>query len=372
MLDPNSAHYNPNLYGGALDPGGLFGYQLAYDSGTHATYLVGTPKPEAFEFPALVTAAQNIWYSTSPWLDRQADMRDAYSGHVTKTDSKTEPGVWVKAVGNWTSRSTSQTWSVYGLTNQINMSYNQQIEGLVGGVDFAKTGAKQGDGTLVGGFTLGYVDSNVDFAGTKTHAKLSGTVLGVYGTYIKGGLFVDASFKADLMNMTDSVPGIGYQGKSSVDSYGGMLDTGYRIHLSNLLSGIDVEPLGTLSFVRTHMDALTTPSALIDFGDNDSIRGAIGVRLSGDVARTNDFLVRFNLTERTWDEFEAKNHATFITTGNPNLVLTDKFTGAFQEVSGGFQVFGLKNGWSGFVDGDWKVKGHYSQPGVTVGFRYQW
>ncbi len=299
-------------------------------------------------------------------------MRDAFDGHVTPSQGKTEPGVWVKAVGNWTSRSTDHSWSAYGLTNNIHSSYNQQVEGLVGGVDFARTGTHPGDGTVVFGGTIGYVDSSVDFQGTHTRAHMSGTVLGVYGSYIKGGLFVDGSFKADLMHLTDTVPGAGYHGKSSLDSYGGMLDTGYRIHLPGLVSGIDLEPLGTLAFVRTHIGALNVPGSTVSFGDNDSLRGALGVRLSGDLAKTDNYLLRFNITERTWDEFEAKNHATFISAGNPSLTLTDKFTGPFQELSGGLQVFSQKSGWSGFVDGDWKVKGHYSSPGVTVGFRYQW
>ncbi len=320
----------------------------------------------------LATAAQNIWYSTSPWLDRQADMRDAFGGKVLPEQNKVEPGVWVKAVGNWTTRSTDQNWSVYGLTNHIHTSYNQQVEGLVGGADIAKTGAHPGDGTLVAGVSLGYVDSNIDFDGTHTKAHMSGTVLGGYVSYIKSGFFFDGSLKADLMHLTDTVPTGGFHGKTHVDSIGGMADTGYRIHLPGLVSGIDVEPLATLAFVTTDIGNFNLPGATIQFGDNDSLRGAFGVRLSGDVAKTDNYTVRFNVTERTWDEFEAKNHATFITSGNPNLTLTDKFTGAFQELSGGLQVFSQKSGWSGFVDGDWKVKSHYSSPGVTVGFRYQW
>ena len=372
VLDPQSSHYNPNLFGGSLDPGGLFAYQLAYDSATKATYLVGAPKPVVFEFAALGTAAQNVWYATSPWLNRQADMRDAFDGHVTATEGKTEPGVWAKAVGSWTNRSSDQAWSAFGVTNNIQMQYDQQTEGLVGGVDFAHTGARHGDGTFVFGGSVGYVDSTVDFAGSHTKAKMSGAVLGVYGSYIKNGLFVDASFKADLMKLTDTVPGIGFQGKANANSYGGMLDTGYRIHLSGLVSGVDLEPLATLTYVSTHIGALNVPGATVDFGDNHSLRGAIGVRLSGDLIRNDSFLMRFNITERTWDEFDGKNHATLLTSGNPNLALTDRFSGAFQELSGGLQVFGSKSGWSGFVDGDWKVKSHYSSPGVTVGFRYQW
>ncbi len=150
-----------------------------------------------------------------------------------------------------------------------------------------------------------------------------------------------------------------------------MLDTGYRIHLSGLAGGVDVEPLATVSYVTTHVGALAVPNATVDFGDNNSLRGALGVRLSGDLARSDNYLLRFNITDRGWYEFDGKNHATIVQSGSPDLTLTDKFNGMFNEVSGGFQLYG-KNGWSGFVDGDWKVKNHYSSPGVTVGFRYQW
>jgi outer membrane autotransporter protein len=203
---------------------------------------------------------------------------------------------------------------------------------------------------------------------------MTGVVLGAYATYIKGGLFADASFKADLLNLNLAMPSIsGMNNSTSANSYGGMLDTGYRLHIKGLVHGVDVEPLATLAAVRTEIGGMKGAGSTISFGDNDSIRLAAGARLSGDLVRNSNYLLRFNVTTRVWNEFESKNHTTFSEPGSPDLTLRDKFSGAFEEVSGGLQVFGQNGqGWSGFVDGDWKVKHNYSSPGVTVGFRYQW
>ena len=43
--------------------------------GTNDTVLVSQPGPLAKEAPILATAAQDVWYATAPWQDRQADLR---------------------------------------------------------------------------------------------------------------------------------------------------------------------------------------------------------------------------------------------------------------------------------------------------------
>ena len=74
----------------------------------HELRTVG-PGLGAFEFPAGVTAAQDIWYQmTGTWLDRQVDLRLALNQTtVTPTADLTPstpvipvtPGIWMKGVG---------------------------------------------------------------------------------------------------------------------------------------------------------------------------------------------------------------------------------------------------------------------------------
>jgi hypothetical protein len=92
VLDPNStgfATFGPNARGLIK---GMWLYTLA-NTGQNEV-LVSSAGPGAFEAPIIATAAQDIWYATAPWQDRQADLRD--SALLTPGDlGSFTPGVWI-------------------------------------------------------------------------------------------------------------------------------------------------------------------------------------------------------------------------------------------------------------------------------------
>ena len=108
-LNGNSTGYH--LFGPSpVDAGlvkGLWMYEIANNvqvAGQNDTVLVSTPSPLAFEMPVIATVAQNIWYMTAPWQDRQADLRDSALLQPGSLGAGFTPGVWLKAVGDWTDR----------------------------------------------------------------------------------------------------------------------------------------------------------------------------------------------------------------------------------------------------------------------------
>ena len=135
-LDPDSSHYT-TFYGPAALQKGLWLYTI--DNQPNETILTSVPGPEAYHFPQAITAAQNVWYANAPWQDRQADLRD---DQLTMTDPPTyEPGVWLKAVGDWASRSGTVS---PGLGFRYDTGYNQDTYGIIGGVDVDRHSLFQG------------------------------------------------------------------------------------------------------------------------------------------------------------------------------------------------------------------------------------
>ena len=346
----------------ALDAG-LFAYKLVYNSGEER--LISLPDNEASELPTLLTAAQGLWYETSPWLDRQADLRDQLDGGK----GTVTPGLWGKVLGHWTSRDTSQTVSAGGTSMVNKADYNQDTYGFVAGIDTGSSNVLgQGD-TLLGGVSAGYVTSDQNFKSSPTTAEYKGAVLGIYATYLKGDFFVDAMAKANLLSMDYKAPSLGNSTASpDVKSYGVELDAGQRFPLSE---STFVEPLASLTYAKTSIDSFSITGARFDFKDATSFRGSLGLRGGATAYKSSETKVDLSLTGRLWNEFEGDNKMVIHSAG-PDLTMTDKFDGTFGEVIGSVNVFGLGDGLSGFVNGGAKFKSNYTSGELTAGLRYEW
>ncbi|MCE9648538.1 MAG: autotransporter outer membrane beta-barrel domain-containing protein [Parvibaculum sp.] len=346
-------------YRNVLDKG-LFFYDLLYTPAPRQHRLYGVPDAEAFELTRLETAAQSIWYSTSPWLDRQADLRDTLTAGGSVT-----PGLWLKAFGGWASRDTTDAFAVAGYNYTYDIDYDQNTYGAVAGFDVGGEGVFGEHDAILVGLSGGYVDSNVDF-NSPTSATFKGAVAGLYATYLNGGFYIDATAKANLLKMDYSAPTLaGFSASPNVRTYGGQIDTGWRFGES-----LFIEPLATLAYARTSIDSFTVLGTGVDFQDADSLRGSLGLRLGGQAKVSQGTLVSASLTGRVWNEFEGQNDVAFHSEG-PDLVLDDDFGGAYSEIGGSINVIGTESGWSGFINGGTKFKSDYTDTSVKVGIRLQ-
>ncbi|MFG1379204.1 hypothetical protein [Xanthobacter autotrophicus] len=383
VISSASANYSAK-FGGVIDKG-LFFYDLLVIGNDQ--YLIGMPDQEVFELPKLVTGAQAIWHETTGvWLDRQADLRTYLQGTtttlVTKEGVKTvsgapgsvTPGIWGKAIGSWGSRDSSDNYSAYGRTYGFDTGYNQNIYGFMAGADFGKEGVFGPNDAVVFGVLGGYVTSDLSFDSSPTSANYSGGTVGVYATYINNNWFLDALFKADLLSMDYDAPtlvGSGYFGQSTdANNLGFVVDTGYRFYKWGT-SGF-VDGLATLSYVNTNISNLTlVPGTLVDFGNNDSLRGSIGARVGANAYDAATYRVEASLTGRLWYEFLGDNAVTIYNPGTPfNTV--DNFDGLFGEVGVGMNVFAKDSGWNGFTNADVKFGDSYVAGSAKGGVRYQW
>jgi hypothetical protein len=381
-LASSSDYYDGNpadawLYGGhtgVLDKPGMFFYDLAYNSADSTERLIGVPKATAFEFAAMAGATTNVWYtSTQTWFDRTTDLRDTIQGR----SNGSEPGVWLKAVGDWTHRSQSASFTDFNQTYVFNTSYDQDTAGLLGGIDLLNDTDK--DKAWVVGLETGTIDSDVRFTHSPDRFSLTATDLGGYVTYLQGGLFVDGTLNANFLRLgtnlpsASMLPGGGLSGpplttNTHGTSWGGQVEAGYNMPLG---ASAFWEPVGSLSYVNSTFDNIPVLGGSDVLGNDTSFRGSLGVRLG----MTQDFQyykIKLAVTGRVWDEFNNDGTATLIVPGGPNFVSDDNLKGVFGEVSGQANLFTTTSGLSAFLTGGVKFKSNYDEGTVTLGARYQW
>jgi hypothetical protein len=145
-------------------------------------------------------------------------------------------GVWAKAIGAYSNRTTTQSLSsvlpAAAALGDFDLSYRQDIYGVLGGVDFAGS-----EGLLVPydagvlGLIGGYVKSTLNFKNSPTSFDYSGPTAGLSATYLAGGWFADALVKADFLTLNMNFPTLaafGYSGTSlKVTNAGGLANFGY-------------------------------------------------------------------------------------------------------------------------------------------------
>ncbi len=361
-LDPasggNGATYT-TAYGAAALQKDLWLYTLVNQP--NQTILVSVPGPQAYQFTDAITAAQTIWYMDSPWQDRQADLRD----NVATTSGGAggyEPGVWLKAVGDWASRDRTVS-PIAGL--KYDVGYNQTTYGIMGGIDADHHGLVHPGDTGLLGITGGYLSSDLDFKNSPAQGKFEGYEIGGYGTYISGPFYIDAQVKADILRLKASYGSLSQT--RDAHTIGGQIEGGYRF----AFLGGTVEPLATLAYASTTIGSFQVGGTTIRTDKADSFRGSLGLRFSTVISSGPNYLMKFAVEGRAWDEFEGDNHITLQSSG-PDLRLNDDFSGVFGEVGGGFNIFSKDGHHSGFLNASYKFKDNYEEGKVAVGYRYQW
>jgi hypothetical protein len=365
-LDPASANYVVRGGAGAIDTGFFF-YRLA-PLGTTQSALVSAPDNEAFEFTQMGAAATDTWYATTgAWFDRQADVRNTLGG----LEAGSHPGIWLKVVGDFASRNESQTYTFGGTPFTYDLGYKQNTAALIGGVDLL--GGSDGGKAWLVGVDLGYVDSDVNFRASSTRVSMSGTVLGVYGSWINGPWYLDATVNGNFLDMRDSLPSIPgtalipnpVTASGKVRSIGGQIEIGWRMPMSE---NSWWEPTASLAYVTTRFDNLTVPGGSVAFDDVKSLRGSLGLRASTLMTYAT-FSVQPTVYVKVWDEWKGDSRSTL---NNPGAAVVgqDSFQGTFADVGGQVNVFS-SGGLTAFVQGGYKWNSDYKDTTISAGFHYR-
>lgn len=350
------------LVGGPVDKG-LFQYDLALNP-SNEWVLASAPNQRFFELPSLVSAAQTMWQSSAGvWLDRTADLRSARAAACAGGEPgglKDEPvaacgagvarGAWAKVLGTSVSTSQNHRSSIFDNTYGFKVESQQRSYGVVAGFDFGRdVQAANGSATWMFGVMAGYLHSNLDFDNSSTSADFEGGLVGGYMSYIDGGWFVDAKLVANIGDMDYSARAMntGVKDGANFTSIGGVIDTGYRFNSGAAF----IEPGATLSYVSTDLDHLSVFDSTVDFGNDDSLRGRLGVRV-GTALFYERYKVEPFMGVSAWYEFAGDNTAD-VASGGYSLTADDDRGGASAEVSGGVNLFSLNDdGVSAFLKGN--------------------
>ncbi len=371
------------------------GFVTGEDSNWLSWYLVHDEEDRRFEYqagaspggaqlPGLQTQMQNVWYETQGVVsdhiraDRfggsglsstsNADLVDiipeAPQADAERYNSK---GIWAKIQGSWTNRDTAVNTVIGGGTASFDTSYDQDIFSILGGFDML---LGQNSPVRVGVFG-GYINSSADFNSWATSSDADGGTVGAYVDYTKDNFYVDATFKADFLNIdySTNITGVNAQtGSADVTNYGVEANAGYRF---NATHGF-IEPIISATYVHTQIDNFALGGVSAGFSNADSIRGGVGARVGTNKRFANGMQGEFTLLGKVWNEFENANQVTLVDTLGNTASFTDGINGVFGEVEGGINIFNAAKNASAFVSGGAEFNSDFTTYNAKAGFRWMW
>ncbi|HVX81297.1 MAG TPA: autotransporter outer membrane beta-barrel domain-containing protein, partial [Devosiaceae bacterium] len=347
------------LQNGPIDSG-LYTYDLSYffSSNDPSWWLTSAPNARAFELAALPSQIQNMdWALDSTWHDRTADLRDdAATGTATG-------GAWVKVLGQHTGRDYDQSFTDNNGTFTNTGHSDQKIGGVTGGVD---TVLHTHDMDVALGVMGSYMASSTAFTNTGTQVDISGTGVGAYATAMRGGFFLDAVGRVQFLgvNYATAAPWAD-MASSNARSYTAVVDAGYRTDIGPAT----IEPLATIAYNRTTLDDFALLGNNVSVDDASSLRGRLGVRVTGKVDTQGTTIKPF-AEANVWSQWMGDNTAT-LSGGATGVTLHDNTGGLSGELKGGVEVFngaGLSGFLSGLVRGGVSATTYGAQAGVRSSF----
>ncbi|MFZ5673799.1 MAG: autotransporter outer membrane beta-barrel domain-containing protein [Pseudomonadota bacterium] len=353
---------------------GFYTWDMRRDGNTFELFTSGVGGTGAYEFAAGITAMQDIWYQTTgTLLQRQADLRPLLGGtQVTPVADFSEPvaptpagqvgpGFWIKGVGAWLERDQGDGIEV--------TDRKQSIYGGLAGFDFATEGA--GDAWLFGLYG-GYLGSKLKFNETNTEWTYDGPTVGAYATYLNQALYVDMLVKADFLSINidpDDIAPNADDGDTDGINLGGLIDAGYKLGSGE---GVFVEPQATLAVLHTEIDDVDIFGGTVEFDDQTSVRGRLGLRLGYDHTAANQMIFSSDVTASVWQEFTGgDNEATIVTADFPAFGVSDAPGETVGDISLGFSV-AAPEGWSGFLRGNYQFSDDLDAIAGSAGLRYTW
>ncbi|MGE0146467.1 MAG: autotransporter outer membrane beta-barrel domain-containing protein, partial [Parvibaculaceae bacterium] len=357
---------------GAPVNAGFFTWDMRYDAAEnwHELFTSGVGIG-SYEFAAGISGAQEIWHQTTgTLLQRQADLRALleglgvtpvadYAEPVAPTPAgKVTPGFWLKAVGAYVDRDDEED----GFT----LDRKQTIWGGMAGFDF---GDQYGGSAWLFGLFAGYLNSDLDFDATDTRWTYEGPTVGAYATYLNGAFHADLTVKADFLDIDidpqDLAPG---SDDADTDAFnaGGRLDLGYKFGES-----LFIEPQATLAVVHTEIDDVDIFGGSVEFDDETSVRGRLGLRLGHEQTGSNGVIYSGDVTASVWEDFSGDNDVTIVDTGVPAFGASDDPGQTYGDIALGFSAADPE-GWSGFLRANYLFGTDYEAVTGNAGVRYAW
>ena len=325
----------------------------------------------AEEVAAGMTSTQDLWMQTlGTLLGRQMDLRSLIGGTgvtpvadfgepVSPTPvTRVTPGFWFSGLGAYMKRDDEQ--------DGFSLDRTQTIWGGLAGFDFGTQDV--GDAMLFGVFG-GYMTSKLKFDETNTEWNYEGPTVGVYATYLDRAFFVDATLKADFLDIEidpDDLAPDADDGDTDAVNIGARIDTGYKFG-----EGMFVEPQASLAVVHSEIDDVDVFGGTVEFDDETSVRGRLGLRVGFDHQASDTTIFTGDVTASVWEDFSGDNNATIADPALPSFGVSDDPGSTMGDLSIGFGV-AAPEGWSGFLRGNYQFAEDYDAYSGNAGVRYSW
>ncbi|BAQ16341.1 autotransporter outer membrane beta-barrel domain-containing protein [Methyloceanibacter caenitepidi] len=329
---------------------GFFDYDLVFTpTGSGRFDLKSHAGGGSHILPHVITATHEVFHqSTETWFDQSVDLRALLArGSVCDDISDPQerircqdiydlvPAVWARGGGTWLNLDDNGTTKANGRTYRYDLGRTLDIWQVESGVDFGKENILSPDDMLVFGLLGGAVESSLEYAAIARSFQISTLEAGAYATYLRGGFFLDTLFKA-FFGTVEPTAAVEYPETLDTQTYGLRMDSGYRF--GGLKDGPFVEPLGTIAISWTHVDDFSHQGNAVDFGDDEQVRGRLGLRVGTSSQIWEGTTFEPFVTGSFWGVLSGEHSATLTSRGT-DFVFTDKPDEVWGEVSGGVNFF---------------------------------
>jgi outer membrane autotransporter protein len=328
---------------------GFIQYNMRYDAVT-GTYSLGTQVgSSAYRLAKLNEAAQAIWdKSAQAWSTHMAELRDADGAGKR---------LWGQMFGGVVDRDSA--------IDGAPLDYRQDFFGAQLGYDLG--GSEGEDSAAIFGVTGGYLSSKQRFEGADERADFGALNLAGYGSY--RGKRVFANLLAQYSRYwIDARGGIGtgrWSDSTGGDAYGLQGEVGVRLGSEKFF----VEPVATLAWQNSSIDAIEAFSHRIDFDDNSAVTGKVGARIGAAIGKAEGTQAVLYARGNYVHAFDGKAGLLF-SSGNVSQSIVTPQAGDYGEAAIGLNILS-KGPVSGFIEGDATVGSGTKGGGGRVGVRFK-
>lgn len=340
---------------------GLIDTGIVFDPAGNSFSLVGVPGAAAYRTAGFVDAARNLWHeSADAWSAHMRELRDGAWGSGAGSAGG---GLWVQMHGSVEEQDNITQTSTFGLARTFDLGFQQDYFGGQAGFDF---GGKAGDdGNFAFGLTGGYINSHLKFNGVADEVAFDAFNAGGYATINSGSLFISVLGKYDYYEANSESPSGQYTAALDGDAYGAQAELGFRIGSDTFF----IEPIGTISYVRTNLDDLVVQASTVEFIDDDGLRGKLGARLGASFPSAMLNTVVLYAGGNYVHEFSAEDSVDF-SNGNEIVRITNRSRGDYGEAILGVNI-GATNAVSGFIEANGSMGSDFEAYGARAGLRFR-
>lgn len=328
---------------------GFIQYDMRYDAAT-GTYSLGTQVgSSAYRLAKLNEGAQAIWdKSAQAWSTHMAELRDADGAGKR---------LWGQMFGGVVDRDSA--------IDGAPLDYRQDFFGAQAGYDLG--GSEDEDSATIFGVTGGYLSSKQRFAGGNERADFDALNLAGYMSYRGKNVFANllGQYSHYWIAAQGGVGTETWSDKVGGDAYGVEGEIGVRLGSEKFF----VEPVATLAWQTSSIDAIEAFSHRIDFDDNSAVTGKIGARLGAAIGKAGGTQAVLYARGNYVHAFSGKAGLLFSSGGVSQSIVTPR-QGDYGEGALGINIMS-KGPLSGFIEGDAIIGSGAKGGGGRVGVRFK-